>query len=208
MSWYFVLLGALGLVFRYWIANYKLNHLLKHRTGHLSRMVTYFFFIAMMTDFGQNIFTLIIVGALPTMIGAFLMFDVSFYRHIFTKDWSLRLGVPEAKPKERFWIFLERFTLHWPAIVPGIVIYYRDPREFFLPFMDFQTVVIASVMMIIAFFLLDPRWWKIEPNGQRNDHPAGTIILPSMVASMLGLFIYLYLDFDFITSSIQNLLHF
>ncbi len=210
--WLFQVLGAVGIVFRYYATNIKIKDLLEHRIWHLSRILSYVFFLSMMTNFSHNIFTLIVLGSFPTMVVAFLSFDISFYKSIFRKDWIARLEKNEIgkfsehhkNNKVRAIIFFERATMHLPIIITSIYFYSTmSVKEFFnatdptiQPYLHFTTILIAFFFMLLAFLIIDPRWVKIEEDGKRNEWPAGKYILIGLLAESLFIVVYLYIDFE------------
>ncbi len=205
--WLCSVLGSIGLVFRYWVTNIKIRDLLQHRIGHLSRFLSYIFFIAMILNFENNIFTLMVIGAFPTMIVAFLSFDLNFYNSIFRKDWAKRLEINETgnfkekhkTQKMRLWIFLERITMHIPLIILGTYFYIEvGVKEFFMPNLHFITILIAFIFILGSFFVLDPRWIKFEDDGKRNEWPAGLYILIGALLESVFLVLYLFIDFSYL----------
>jgi hypothetical protein len=179
VQYLFPFLGAIGFIFRWWLVQYKLKDELAIDRGHLSRVLVYVLCLALLLDFAANVFSLIVVTALPTMVMAFLWFDIPFYRHTIMID--------PLYQKNKVWAIVERLTLHPPMIIAGVYLYVLDITKIFPG--GFPIEVLASGVIIIygAYLLFDPRITK------KQSHPAGYIIL--LAAILETVFIVLYMEF-------------
>lgn len=163
---------------RFYLTEFKLKKQLELKTGHLSRLLTYYLSIALILGFSSHLFWLIVIVALPTMIAAFLGFDLTFYKEILQKD-------PKWK-ENRGWLILERITLHPPMIIAGFWLYFMDPKSFFTPLPSGIEMFVGILLSIGAFLFVDPRW------RQKEDWPTGIVIFFGACAEALGFILYLY----------------
>jgi hypothetical protein len=187
LNYFYIFFGAIGIFFRYWVTNIKLKDGLEHRRFHLSRILALLYFVAMALEFDNNMFTLIVVGALPTMVAAFLFYDITFYRNIFRKDWFTRLEIKEEFVSDRIWIFMERITMHIPMIITAIRIYIEGAKDLFLPETNLFTLIAGFIMIYGFYLLVDPRW------TQKDEWPAGIIIFWAGVSQTVFIGLYLLL---------------
>jgi hypothetical protein len=91
----------------------------------------------MVFAFSSNVFTLIVITALPTMIGAFLFFDVRYY-NVWISE--------ERYQKQLGWVKLERLFLHPPMIVAGFGIYLNNSIEFLLTMFTLPNLIAGLIL--------------------------------------------------------------
>ena len=75
----FPILGSLMLIFRIWLCEVKLVRELEFRRRYLSRFMGYFFWVAMVLDFQNDIFNLIIITELVGNIIYLVGWDIPFF---------------------------------------------------------------------------------------------------------------------------------
>lgn len=169
MGIWFQIGGALGFLFRFWLCEFKLNEDLGPKRGHTSRYITYYFLIAMVLDFQNNLLTLITIVSAPAMVMAFLFFDLPFYFQDCTKPMQ-----------NKGWLIIERLTLHPPVFLYTIYFYATQNRLFFFELYNFSNFIIAMILVLIPLFLFDPRIVKKE------DWPRGLFMVIGSIIDILG----------------------
>lgn len=167
------IIGAVGFLFRFWLVELKLDQDLNHKRGHTSRFINYYFLIAMITDFGNNLFTLISVVSAPAMVMAFFFFDFPFYFQDCLKPM-----------KNKWWLIIERLTLHPPVFIYAIYFYATQKLLFFFELYSLVNLVISLVLVLIPMFLFDPRITK------REDWPRGLLIVIGGIIDIAGNIIF------------------
>ncbi len=178
------IIGCIGLAFRLWLVERKLRNILQYRRYFLSRFISYYFFVAMLYDFQDMAYNLVIIWTLPFMIFATLWWDNLFY-----KKWAER-EVPQWE-NYRAWLMIERLTLHPPVLICGIIPFFTGLNEFILGRTnpdDFSAQIFsmffAAFLILGPFMIFDVRWAK------RRGWPTGRTLFIFLVLIMLGLFIY------------------
>jgi hypothetical protein len=179
MNYLLPIFGAIGLVFRLWVCEVRLKPLLEHRRRHLSRFLACMFFLGMMAEFSYNTFSLIIIVALPTMVASFVFFDVPFY-YVIIRDKD------EEAHGHRFWLVLERLTLHPPMIIMGIMIYIWGFHDLFYPVLELPMLITGTVLVFVFYFMHDPRW------AIKDEPPSGYIILFGAAAETIFFVIFYF----------------
>ena len=172
----FMVCGLIGFVFRLWICEKKLKHLLQFRSLYLSRILAYFYFIAMIFAWRSIILNVIVVVGMPLMAFSIFLLDVPFF-------WQFR----EAKnriPGYNGWILLERFTLHIPTTITAVIWLTTRFVLDYTPFTRLTVFLLCFFIVILPFFLFDVRWAK------RFESPRGVFVLLGILGS--GLRIYWY----------------
>ena len=158
------MIGAIGaalFVFRIWICEIKLKDILAHRRCYISRITNYFYFLAMILSFKNDIFNLIIVSALPILMMGVIVNDIPAYIN-FKKDYVNENG------KTKFLILCECLTLHPPIIITGIIFYVTDLKIVFsslIPMSLNSGIIFASVYLLgfLPLILFDIRWKERKP---------------------------------------------
>lgn len=169
------LCGALFVIFRIWVTEVKLRKELGNKRGHTSRFISLFFFIAMLLNFENNVFTLISVVGAPAMLMAFFAFDVPYY----IKDVRL---IKEKK----FWLILERLTMHPPAVIFAVYFYSYARIDFYLTLFTIPKFCGALILVVGPLFLFDPRVTK------REDWPRGPACIIGAILSIVGNLIFYF----------------
>ena len=171
-------IGAFGLIFRIWLVQVKLKEELIVDQWHLSRTLVYALCLALVLGFGDNLFTLIVAVALPTMIGAFLSYDITFLFSRFQKE--------EKWQKNKGWVLIERLTLHPPMIIGGFYAFSQHLPSLLASFPDYGMLMAGIILIYGEFFLLDPRWVI------KQDYPEGRTILIGAIAETFFINLYLF----------------
>ena len=173
MSWIFPILGSLMLIFRIWLCEVKLVRELEFRRRYLSRFMGYFFWVAMVLDFQNDIFNLIIITELVGNIIYLVGWDIPFF---------IKLKDCEYIERHHFWMVIERLTLHPPIIAAGIRMYIVGPKTFVA--FDSYGFFAAIVLVFGSWCLWDERFTKKYLNGMKFQI---TILL---ISSFSGAFLY------------------
>ncbi len=156
------ILGLFYLVLRLWLTEKRLKEFLDYQRHFMSRTLNIFLSIVLITDFEASIFSFIVLTVLPVMILSLITADIRF----FIRYHKGYFNHHNFKKYDGFWFLLERITLHIPLVFTGIwmwatgVHFYFDKRSFI------EVVVVGSVLMYSAWFLLDRRAYdpKYLPN--------------------------------------------
>ena len=179
MSLIFQVIGALGLMGRIWLVQWKLADELEFRRHYVSRILSYYLFIAMMVEFESDIFNLAIMIPFPVVFVSLLGWDTLFFKKFKSRDyWE----------KNHFWLIVERLTLHLPIIAVQLWMLIEGP----LNFVDKHNIIwefIAVILLLYpTWFLWDKRWTDKDylPDTRRNI----TIFIPLCT---IGFFIYFML---------------
>ncbi|MHA1612572.1 MAG: hypothetical protein ACTSVZ_09015 [Promethearchaeota archaeon] len=161
--------GAMALVFRLWLCEFKLKKDLGGKRGHTSRFINYYFLIAMCLDFQNNLMTLLTIVTAPAMVMAFLFFDIPFY----IQDCR--------RPMEnKGWLIIERLTLHPPVFLYAVYFYAFQTRLFYFELFTIPNLIFSMFLVVIPMFFLDPRVTKKE------DWPRGLFIVIGSVVDIIG----------------------
>lgn len=173
----FWLIGGGGLIFRIWLAEFKLREELGFRRRYLSRIVNYHLLIAILLGFENAVFNAILIACYPVMILT-TVWDVQFYRLFRQRGyWK----------KNRGWLVVERLTLHPPILICGTWLYLVGslgeagfgrflPRPIAL-----VSIALAMLLVWVPFFLLDSRWTA------RYNWPQAPIMITIMTGANLAL---------------------
>jgi hypothetical protein len=175
---FYFLTGLSFLLFRIWIVNFKLREELGKKQYHISRILIHYFCIALITGFSSNLFTLICVVSMPTMITAFIWFDVPYFR-TFNAD--------KSSSAIKNWILVERLTLHLPIIIFSVLFYTFNKRSFFYTLFTIPNIIIAILICFGPFILIDPRI------ALKDEYPIGKKLLTAAIFETIGIFGFLYL---------------
>lgn len=175
-DWILGVCGILGLILRIWLCEFKVKHLLQFRRLYLSRILAYYYFLAMSFAWRLVILNVILVVGMPIMAFSILMLDFPFI-------WQFK-NAKNRIPGYNRWILLERLTLHIPISITAI--YWLSSRFvlYYIPFTRLTVFLISFLFVIIPFFLADVRWSK------RFESPRGVFVLLAILGS--GLRIYWY----------------
>ncbi|WP_457558106.1 hypothetical protein [Candidatus Harpocratesius sp.] len=179
--------GLSFLAFRLWIDEVKLKKELDFRRRYLSRIANYFFSIALIYNFQNMTFNIILVTSMPALWVAFFRWDFRFYKRF--KTGIPVSSIPLETKSQRTWMIIERLTLHPLMLFFGTRAYFTGLRQFVLgstASIDFLgqcfSILYALILFYGAFFFLDVRWYK------RHRWPTGKIILYALIASCIIIF--------------------
>ena len=183
MNYMISLAGVFFLIFRIWLAEFKLVEELQFRRHYLSRVVNLFVCLAIVMGFTSIIFNTVVIVCFPVMILTFV-WDFNFFRMFGKRSYW-------KDPKNKKWVLIERLTLHPPILLIGLWMYIVGitgqiewiPRE-----ESFYPYVIAMFLVYTSFFVFDERWTK------RYNYPQAVIMICLMVGScivilLVGLFV-------------------
>jgi hypothetical protein len=174
------IIGAFFLVFRIWLVEYKLEDELQFRKNYVSRILNYYFCIALLLAFRAPIFNLAIIGALPMMVISFVGWDSLFF---------IKFKKRTYWKKNHGWLLLERITLHPPMIPVAIWMYYKGFQNFVPPPMNPWVFVAVGILFFGPFLLMDKRW------TEKYIAPTGNNILFGAVLSYIFIVVFAFVFF-------------
>jgi hypothetical protein len=176
VNWIISIIGTIFLVVRIWLCEYKIKKELDFRARFFSRILNYYYAVAMILSFENNTFNLIFTLSLPFMVYAFFGWDVKYFLEVFKN---------KEKPEKFGWIFLERITLHLPLLIHSLIWWILGVKNFFLD-LTFLDAIIALILCYLGFMLFDVRWTK------KHHPPAGKLFIISGTLYAIGWFFYLF----------------
>jgi hypothetical protein len=171
-----LVLGVIGVIFRIWLAEFKLAEELQFRRHYLSRLVNIYFFLGMVFNFENGVLNIITIVCFPVMIITTL-WDSNFYRMFKTRSyWNKNHG----------WIILERFTLHPPMLIGGAWMYIAGVQNYLPVGQSFFPYLIGVMLVFIPYFLIDERWTA------KYNWPQAVVMISMMILSTT---IVMFVDF-------------
>ncbi|MHA1896811.1 MAG: hypothetical protein ACTSU2_05370, partial [Promethearchaeota archaeon] len=158
MTSYLAFLGVLFLLFRIWLAEFKLKEELEFRKRYVSRILTYYFGLGMICEFKNVVFNLILASSLFMMIISFVGWDILFF---------IKFPKRTYWKKNKGWIIIERLTMHPPLITVGILMYMNNIQNYVGYSVDVWAVISAFTLVFLPFLTIDKRWTEkyIKPTG-------------------------------------------
>lgn len=184
MNYLLSMTGALGLIFKLWLTEFKLRDELQFRRHYLSRTVNYHLFIAMTLGFESVIFNSVIFTCFPVMILT-TVWDYNFYKNFRHRTyWE----------KNRGWLVVERLLLHPPILAAGLWIYLSGIETFIPRSESFFPYMMAMLLVFVPFFVFDERW------ASKYNWPQALIMIVLMVGAtvvivLVGVFVVYQIDF-------------
>ena len=169
------IIGFVFLLFRLWLVEVKLQSVLGDERRYISRFLSYYFAFAMIYNFQNITFNLILVATVPIGLISILEWDRNFFRK------RLRV-VPEYQPVLP-WMIIERITLHVPMVITGIIFYFTGLKNFVFYGIDptiFERIVgliYGTLLVVLPLIILDIRWTKKEKWPTARNMLIGEIIL-------------------------------
>lgn len=183
---YISIIGFVGLLFRLWLVEFEVNKELDYRKRYLSRFMNYYFFMGLMFENSLMVFNLITVTVLPFVIIAILSWD---------RKWFKRYHGYELSSRKKFWLVVERSTLHVPLLIGGIIPYFTGISTFILgdfsSFFDFYAIIsfiVAGFIIFVPYILFDIRWSK------KHKWPTGKYMLMGMFVLMIIMYSALFIS--------------
>jgi hypothetical protein len=162
-----MVIGIIGVIFRLWLAEFKLKDELGFRRHYLSRFVNIYLFCAMLFNLESYIFNLIIITCFPVMLVT-SFWDLKFYQKFKTRNyWE----------KNKNWLLVERLTMHPPMVGFGLFFYIAGILPYFNYSKGVLPAIIAILVVYVPFFLWDKRW------TEKYNWPQGLIMISLMVFS-------------------------
>lgn len=186
LTWYTVC-GLLFFIFRLWLDEIKLRRELDFRRHYFSRTCNYFFSVALINNFENMVFNLILATCMVALWVAFFRWDFRFYKRF--KTGGLVSSIPLETRSQKVWLIIERLTLHPPILIVGTIPFFTGLRSFVLGSVasnDLSTqivvIIYASILAYGGFFFLDIRWYE------RYGWPTGKYMLIAIIASCIIIF--------------------
>ena len=146
---YLQLLGATGLILRYWLDEKKLVDELQFRRHYASRILTYYAFIAMMLNLKCGIMNMAVMLDFPviviSIIGWDSLFFVKFKRRTY---WEKNHG----------WLIVERLTMHPPLLALQLYMVFTGPMNYINPDNLVWEFICAVLLGYLPWLLWDKRW--------------------------------------------------
>lgn len=174
MNWV-PIIGAIGLIFRVWLVEFKLEEELQFRRHYLSRILNFYFFIAMILNFENSYFNFFINCEIYVITVSFLGWDtLFFYKFNRRTYWKKNHG----------WLIIERLTLHIPIIIVGWWMFASDPKNFVDMTQLWDSLIIMIILGFGPWLLWDKRW------TENYIYPVKWSILAFTVVSIIGVMIY------------------
>ena len=155
-EWIFLVLGSIMLVIRIWLCEIKLVEELSFRRRYVSRFLNNYFWIAMIFNFQNTLFNLIIITGYIGMLITFFGWDtVFFYKFKSRTYWKKNHG----------WLIFERLTMHVPSIIIGTWMYFTDTHNF----VDFEIywLIIAILLVFTPWVVIDRRFTEKYIDGMK-----------------------------------------
>jgi hypothetical protein len=171
------LIGVLFLIFRIWLAEFKLVDELSFRRHYLSRIVDLHFALAWILNFSNFIFNFIVITCFPVMIVTSLWDSKFFVKFKKRSYWKKNHG----------WLMLERLTLHPPMLICGLYMYITGLTQYFNASYGIFPLLVAVSLVYIPFFLWDERW------KARYNWPQGLVMLFLMICATIALYIVFFI---------------
>lgn len=171
-------IGAIFLVFRIWLTNFKLQDELEFRRYYVSRFLNYYFCLAMVLAFQNEIFNIMIITVLPMMVISLVGWDSLFFVKFKKRTyWKKNHG----------WLIIERLTLHPPIVTVAIWMIITGIHNFFTLPPTIWPFISGGILFYGVFFLLDERITKkyIPPTG-------ANMVFGSLVSFIGMIFIVFY----------------
>jgi len=168
-------MGSLAFIFRIWLCEKKLPEILLERRGFLSRMVNYYYFIALTICFSSDILNLSIISALPVLIIGFFINDIPAYRN-FNRLYKLE--------QKKCWILLEGLTLHPPMLVTAIIFCIIGLKNVFQS-LDLISAIASLILGVVPLMIFDKRW--------KMRKPVAWWMLIGGIGTWTGVLVYVYL---------------
>jgi hypothetical protein len=171
MNYTISVIGALFLIFRFWLTQDKLKDEFEWRKFYISRNVNFQLCLAMITGFENPIFNQIIITCWPVMILT-TVWDFNFFSAFKKRTyWK----------KNRGWLLVERLTLHPPILIIGGWMYLQGLTRWFPRELSFLPSIPAMMLIILPFFFMDARWTS------RYIYPQAVIMIIVIVGAVLAL---------------------
>lgn len=153
---YLILIGSLGLAFRIWISEIKLEKQLGERNKYFSRLWCIYFMIDIAIGLSSKTLYMIIVGALPLLYFCTLS-DVFLIAKFLKK--------PKEKRMNTFWVICDELTLHLPMLIFGTLWWIYDPK-ITGPNINIIHFISGFLLIFIPLLGWDPRWKKRTQAGK------------------------------------------
>lgn len=181
------LCGMAFLVFRLWLDEMKLRKELDFRRRYLSRISNYCFSIALIYNFQNMAFNMILTTSMLALWVAFFRWDWRFYKRF--KTGGVVSSIPLETRSQRVWMIIERLTLHPPILFFGTRPFFTGLRSFVLGSVastdlaaQILSILYASIIIYAGFFFMDVRW------SERYGWPTGKIMLYGIILSCVIMF--------------------
>jgi hypothetical protein len=170
------IIGIIWLVFRIWLPFYKVKDELEFRQMYISRF-TNLFAACMLIAGGEAVFlNCLLFASFPAIAILTLIYDIPFYTKFSKRSyWK----------KNKYWVLLERITLHPPVLAVQIWMVVKGIFNFISPG-DYISFIICTLLMIITTLLFDPRIIK------RYHWPRGLHLILVIIGSCVFISIYIF----------------
>ncbi len=186
MAWWLIPIGLAGALLRIWLTEYKLVNALKWERHFTSRFLTFFFFVAMVLQFQNDVFNLIIVGSFPLMAMCVVVYDIPFIIKIARHRYILPGEEIPLRSSLSFWIIVERLTLHFPTTLLGLWWYGQGLKGTIFLNLKVTSLIVASFLALIPFIVWDERITK------KRDWPEGLWLFLGGIAWAIGFYFHFF----------------
>ncbi|MHA1341407.1 MAG: hypothetical protein ACTSRZ_15820 [Promethearchaeota archaeon] len=185
------LIGLIGFIFRIWITKFKLKEILGFRRFYFSRMLALYFCIDFIFDLRNLTFNFVCTWSIPFLLFAIIGWDTKFFKKLFTKN-------IDVWKNHKFWLLIERITLHIPQFIFILCIVIVDFHNYLFGFQasrDISNIIISfiigTIILYITFIFFDTRFSK------KHGWPVGRNLLILGHIPLIFLWIYFFKIFIF-----------
>lgn len=170
------IIGSAFFIFRIWLVQFKLAEELQFRKDYVSRMMSLYYCIAMILQFKNPVFNIIVAASTPVLIASFFGWDLLFFIKFKNRDyWE----------KNHTWLLVERLTLHPPIMLTGIYWYITGLSSHIIITNWWATISASAILVLGPFVLWDKRI------SEKYIYPTGLHIFLSALASLIFTVLYL-----------------
>jgi len=169
-------IGILWFVFRIWLPFYKVKSELEFRQMYISRFTNLFAACMLIAGGEARFLNCILFASFPAIAILTLIYDIPFYSKFKKRTyWE----------KNKYWVLLERITLHPPVLAVQIWMVIRGIPEF-IPRGDYLSLIICTCLMLLTTLLFDPRITK------KYHWPRGRDLVLVIIGSSFFISLYIF----------------
>lgn len=182
-------IGTIFIGFRLWITHIYLKKDLQEERYFTSRIIVLYAAMAMILNFKVEFLNVIIATAYPMMIFCFFYWDIPFIYSIFMEKSVLPIRTQISTFMHKFWLILERITVHLPLVIMGTPWYYKGLKGIVFPYITMGNYITAIILVLIPFLLVDPRITA------KKSWPEGLWLSVIFFLTALGFYLHFFVIF-------------
>jgi hypothetical protein len=168
--------GIIWLVFRIWLPYYKVKDELEFRQMYISRFTNIFAACMLIAGGEAGFLNCILFASFPAIAILSLIYDIPFYTKFSKRTyWK----------KNKYWVLIERITLHPPVLAVQIWMLIKGISEFIYPG-DYISFILCTAVMIFTTLLFDPRI------TQKYHWPRGLHLILVILGSCLFISVFIF----------------